>query len=124
MSNKNDVDLLVIPVSKALTRKVLFFGVEKYYLKFISLPFLAILGLFQNVMNFTSWVALAIDFIIVLLLGKFLAKKNPYWIEMAMRHLGYRSVYLAQGKYTTAYDKIWYRGTKGERTFEHLNRKD
>ena len=122
--SSRDVELLYMPISKALTKKVLFLGVEKYYLKFISLPFLVLIGLVGPAINLPIAIAIALNFMIVLLLGRFLAKKNPYWVEMAMRHLGYKVFYLAQGKYTLRHDKPWYRGTKGERTFEHVNRKD
>lgn len=122
--SSRDVELLYMPISKALTKKVLFLGVEKYYLKFISLPFLVLIGLVGPAINLPIGIAIALNFMIVLLLGRFLAKKNPYWVEMAMRHLGYKVFYLAQGKYTLRNDKPWYRGTKGERTFEHVNRKD
>lgn len=124
MASDKDIDLIVLPVSKALTKKVLFLGVEKYFLKFVSLPFLMLIGLIGPAINIPIAIAIGINFMVVLFLGRFLAKKNPYWIEMAMRHLGYKSFYLAQGKYTLRYDKPWYRGTKGERTFEHVNRKD
>lgn len=120
----NDEGLNYFYVSKALTRKVLFMGVEKYYLKFITIPFLAIIGIMGPALNFPIGIGIALNFIIVLFLGRFLAKKNPYWVEMAMRHLGYKKFYLAQGKYTLRHEKPWYRGTKGERTFEHVNRKD
>lgn len=119
-----DVELNNYYVSKALTKKVLFFGVEKYYLKFISMPFLVLIGLMGPALNLPIGIAIAINFMVVLFMGRFLAKKNPYWVEMAMRHLGYKKFYLSQGKYTLRYDKPWYRGTKGERTYEHVNRKD
>lgn len=119
-----DVPLLEFPVSKALTKKVLYMGVEKYYLKFITLPFLIILGLMGPRLNFVNFAIIAINFALFMFLGKFLAKKNPYWVEMAMRHLSYKKFYLAQGKYTLRMDKPWERSTKGERTFENVNRSD
>lgn len=121
---RNDVELDYYIISKALTRKVLIFGVEKYYLKYVSIPFLVILGIMGPALNTPIIVGLIVNFLIIIMLGRFLAKKNPFWVEMAMRHMGYKKFYLSQGKYSLRHDKPWYRGTKGHRTYESVNRND
>lgn len=117
-----DVPLNEFFISKALTQKILFLGCEKYYLKFISLPFLFALILVGPNINGTIAAILIINYFILILAGKFLAAKNPYWVEMAIRHLGYKKFYLAQGYFTRCNDKPWHRSTKGQRTYEQFDR--
>lgn len=117
-----DVPLINIYISKAMTQKILFLGCEKYYLKFISLPFLLALIMIGPGLNFPIALILIINYAILVIFGKFLAKKNPYWVEIAIRHLGYKNFYLSHGKYSLRNEKPWYRGTKGERTYLNVDR--
>ena len=85
-----DVELRQHEISKSLTRKILFMGVEKYYLKFMMIPFLIAGMIIGPRMNFTIFGIMVVNFFIFLLMGQFLARKNPFWVEQAMRHLSYK----------------------------------
>lgn len=126
MNTLQDEELVYIPVSKSLTRKVLISGVERYYLKFAALPFLIAIPILNimDLINFVTIIGIVINFAVLMIIGRHLAKKNPYWVEMTIRYFGYKSIYLAQGKYTTAAESPFgfKRVTRGFRTHEDIMR--
>lgn len=126
MRSFNDEELMVIPVSKSLTKKVLISGVERYYLKFAALPFLFTIPILNimDLINIVTLSGLGINFAVLMIIGRHLAKKNPYYVEMIIRYFGYKSIYLAQGKYTTTPESPFSmkRITRGYRTYEDIIR--
>lgn len=117
-----DVELRQHEISKSLTRKILFMGVEKYYLKFMMIPFLFVGVIVGPRMNFSIFGIMVVNFFIFLIMGQFLARKNPFWVEQAIRHLSYKKFYLPHGQYSKAQDNILFKGNKGFRTFEDVSR--
>jgi type IV secretory pathway TrbD component len=117
-----DVDLIAHEMNGSLTRKILFMGVEKYYLKFMALPFLFAGAVIGPNINLTIFLIMVLNFAMFLLMGQFLARKNPFWVEIAMRHLSYKRFYLPHGYYNKHNEPFYSKSTKGCRVFTDVSR--
>ena len=117
-----DVELRQHYISKSLSKKILFMGVEKYYLKFMTVPFLLAFAVIGPNINFSIFAVMVVVFFMFLLTGQFLARKNPFWVEQAMRHLSYKRFYLPHGQYSAHRDLATCKTSKGFRTFEDVGR--
>lgn len=117
-----DVDLIAHEMTGSLTRKILFMGVEKYYLKFMAVPFLIAAAIIGPNINLTIFLIMVLNFAMFLLMGQFLARKNPFWVEIAMRHLSYKRFYLPHGYYNKRTDAFYHKSNKGFRVFTDVSR--
>ena len=117
--NEDNDNLDVYYVSSAMTKKILYMGVEKIYLRFIfgfvviGVFLLFLFDLFVPVTIFIVFVSAGF----LLLLGQFATRKNPYAMQMALRHYSYFNFYFAQKKYGVTEKKYFSRERKGPRTF-------
>ena len=115
-------------ISKSLTKKVLFLGCEKLYLRIAMTPFLlgGVILKFSGYINLAVLLTLGFNMMIFLLVGQFLARKNPYFVEMTFRHYGYCNFYYAQRKQGTVKKGViasmLSNESKGFRTYLNVNR--
>lgn len=115
---------LEFAISKSLTKKLLWLGCEKLYLKLIAIPFsLIILALiFTQNLNMGNIFVVGGNLAIFILIGQFIANKNPYMFEIMLRHLSYQKAYYAQRKYGRQKINLLSRDLKGHRTYRSISR--
>lgn len=125
-------------VSPAISRKVLYAGCEKIYLRFVFIAFfiMALIAMFSGWISdntVITTIVITVNTGILVLIGQILAKDNPYRFHIAIRHYSYQKVYLAQKSYKKvkinplAYIPIFSiskisKETCGHRTFEDTDR--
>lgn len=91
-------------ISPAISKKILYMGCEKLYLRFVIVILFAALFIslvFDWIQDSPAITLLIIgvDVGLLVLLGQIIAASNPYKFQIMVRHLSYQSAYYAQKKY-------------------------